>query len=685
MKSRNKNYLDRIMRGKKYSDHSESSSFRYLFVVFTSVFLLSSCNYLSVDNYFTDELKLDSVFASKRYIEAYMWKAASLFPNEVAIYRDNYTPGELATDQFFSLSEATNYEGLNFVIGQLSARNMGTLLTWYQNYYRIIRKCNTILSRLDEAQDMTTLDKFYIIGNTRFIRAYAYYMLLLDYGPPILLGDDVVNSNEDLSYYDRPRSTYDEAVEYICSELEEVSTWLPESVSLMEFGRPTKSAAYGLIAKLRLFHASPLYNGGFAARSSFGRWKRSSDGADYVSQAYDERRWAVAAAAAKRVMDMGRHRLHTIESDFNSPPLPANITSDPDYYKSWGEGGAAGIDHFHSYADMFNGESVIMTNPEYVWARPANAGNLLFNEIFPVTNGGRNIIGVTQKVIDNYSMVDGRTIYESSAEYPYSETGFTNVVKTFSGYRLNTDVYNMYVNREMRFYASIGFSECYWPMSSSTQAGFYNQTITYYYDSPNGKTGDQSGRMVPATGYVLKKFVHPNDAITGTNARTIGKSYAMIRYADVLLWYAEALNNLTSTHTVELGGVSYTLGRNTDEIRNAFNQVRHRAGLPGLTDSELADATVMQELLERERMIEFLGENKRYYDVRRWGIYEKTESEPITGMNIESPKDSYYRRVVPNTVRIGQRIVDKRLLFVPLPLSEVRRLPSLDQNPGWED
>lgn len=656
-----------------------------LLFVFSFTIALTSCNYLSVDDYFTDELKLDSVFASKRYIEAYMWQTASMFPNEANLYRSGYTPGPLATDEAFTLASASGYNGLDFVLGSLSESNLGSLGNWYSTYYKIIRKCNTILNRIDEAKDLNTIERFSIIGNTRFIRAYAYYRLLIDWGPPILLGDEVVNSNEDLFYYDRPRATYDETVDYICNELEEISSWLPESLPLMEFGRPTKGTAYALIAKVRLFHASPLFNGGSAARTFFGTWKRTFDGVHFVSQSYDETRWALAAAAAKRVMDMGLYRLHTVDANGLTPTLPTGITSDPDFYKNWNDGGAAGIDHLHSYADMFNGESVIPANPEYVWARNVTSGDLDFSLVFPVSNGGYNTLAVTQKVIDSYLMIDGWDIDNSSDEYPYSEDGFTSSVNTFSGYRLNAEVFNMYANREMRFYASIGFSECYWPMSSSTQVGNYNQTITYYYDSPNGKTGNETGRMVPVTGYVLKKFVHPSDALQGTNARTMGKAFAMIRYADVLLWYAESLNNLTANHTVELGGKTYTLGRDVDEIKKAFNQVRHRSGVPGLTDQELADASKVQELLERERMIEFVGENQRYYDVRRWGIYEKTENETITGMNIESPRDGFYRRVVPNTSRIGERIVNKRMVFLPIPLSEVRRLPSLDQNPGWKD
>ena len=92
--------------------------------------------------------------------------------------------------------------------------------------------------------------------------------------------------------------------------------------------------------------------------------------------------------------------------------------------------------------------------------------------------------------------------------------------------------------------------------------------------------------------------------------------------------YAEALNNLTSAHTVELDGQSYTVDRNKEEIKKAFNQVRYRAGLPGLTTSQLDNTSEIQKQIERERMVEFLWENRRFYDVRRWGIYEETEQEP---------------------------------------------------------
>ena len=184
---------------------------------------------------------------------------------------------------------------------------------------------------------------------------------------------------------------------------------------------------------------------------------------------------------------------------------------------------------------------------------------------------------------------------------------------------------------------------------------------------------------------MIKKFIHPTDAWAGINANCMSKAFPMIRYADILLMYTEALNNLTASYTVEVGGETYTVSRDVAEMRSAFNQVRHRAGLPGPSQEELSDRDKIQVLLEQERMVELLFENERFYDVRRWGIYEREESKTIMGMNMDGDKESFYRRTVPNTPRIGKRVVNRKLMFMPLPDSEVRKVHLLDQNPGWDN
>ncbi len=653
--------------------------------------LATSCkDYLAIDDYFDDEFNIDSVFTNARYMEAYMWGAAAMFPDESQTVRFGYTPGPMATDEGFNGltggGSSNVYYGMDFATGRITPDFFGDSnpnLNQWGNYYKIIRKCNSILQNLDRPKDLTNADRLRIEGYTRFIRAFAYYNILVDYGPPILLGDEVVNTNEPIEYYDRARATYDEAMEYTCGEFEKAGQLLPREVSILDFGRPTRGAAFALIARLRLIHASPLFNGGSVASSYFGNWKRSTDDAHYVSQQYDESRWAVAAAAAKRVMDLGQYRLYTAYADDNTPELPQGVTSDPNFYAAF-PNGAAGIDPFKSYSDIFTGEAVAAINPELIWGRETGYINEFISKgSFPPSLGGWGRFCVTQKVVDAYLMDDGRTKEEASADGYYSETGFTTQPRNFSGYPLNSGIYNMYANREMRFYASIGFNEAVWQALSSTTLN--NHTAKYYYQDADGRGGvTASSPNYPITGYVIKKYNHPMDAWQGTGARHIKKAYSIIRYAEILLSYAEALNQLTGSHSVQLGEQQYTLSRNEEEIKNAFNQVRYRAGLPGLRASQLGSAAEVQDQVERERMVEFLWENRRFYDVRRWGIYEETEREPIRGMNPDgATKETYYQRVIPGTSSFLTREVNKKLVFMPIPRAEMRRLPSLDQNPGY--
>jgi hypothetical protein len=662
----------------------KDSVLKYTVMVFTAT-LLFSCNYLNIDKYIDEEMKLDSIFASKRYIEAHMWNAASRFPDEGNIFGgEMYTPGPMATDEAFCLFGTNEFHGMAYVTGGLNADFLSSLNRWKQ-YYQIIRQCNTITARIDEANDWTNMERTRILAYTRFIRAYAYYNLLLNWGPIVLLYDEIPNNNEEMEYYDRPRDLYDDCIEYICSEFEEAAkNMLEKAPSIMEYGYPTKGAAFALVARLRLMHASPLYNGGATAKIYFGNWTRKTDGKHYISQEYKPERWAVAAAAAKRVMELTidglpAYKLHTIEADENTLPLPENV-DDPDFHKPFPEG-AAEIDPLHSYADMFNGETVMTVNPEFIWARNSPLLKHYTKYSFPVANGGWNGMGVTQKIIDAYEMADGRLRTAASDKYPYSETGFTETQKTLAtDYRLNAGVHNMYVNREMRFYASIGFSECFWSNSSTSDNTHKNLTVRYYTDSPNGKSGAPNPDDHPITGYVIKKYINPVDAWTGTGARVLDKAFPIIRYAEILLSYAEALN--------ALGGESYTIdgvtySRDANEIKKAINQVRYRAGLPGLTDAEVADPDFVLAKIKKERMIEFLYENRRYFDVRRWGDYEESEGQPIMGMNTAATKDSYYQRVTPASSRITNRVINRKMLFMPIPKVELKRLPSFDQNPGW--
>jgi hypothetical protein len=646
----------------------------------TTFLSFPSCDYLNVNDYFNETMKYDSVFHKKENIERYLWAVAAYFPDEGGFVGNNATtPGPFATDEAFTLTD--NFYGSLYVRGSITP-STGTLQNW-NTMYIVIRKANTILARMDEAVDLTTFEKRDILGYTYFLRAYAYYNLLIKYGPVVILDDDVLENNEIAGYYDKPRATFDESMDYVCAELEKAAAYMPAEVPISYFGRPSRGAALGLIARLRLIHASPLYNGQTAAHTYFGNWKRSTDGAYYVQQQYDESRWATAAYANKRIIDLGIYSLHTSPKVTNSFTPPANVSSEPF------PDGAGDIDPYKSYADMFNGEDIASRNPEFIWGIPSAGIENTSRYAFPVeAMGGLNCVGITQKVIDAYLMADGRAIDNSSPEYPYSPTGF-GTQANFSDYEFKGAISNMYVNREMRFYASIGYSECFWAANSTSVTANKAKVITYYLNGNAGKHATYSGITgllnYPITGYVLKKFIHPDDAWEGTNAQRITKSYPIIRYAETLLSYVEALNNLTQPYTITTEEGTVVLSRDREEMRKYFNMVRFRVGLPGLTDEELNSPQTMQALIERERMVEFLFEDRRYFDVRRWGKYETSEKEPIMGMDTDSDSPGYYNVVPVNHSQARNRVVDKRMVLFPLQLDEVRKAPSLDQNPGWQD
>ncbi|HWK56668.1 MAG TPA: RagB/SusD family nutrient uptake outer membrane protein [Parapedobacter sp.] len=659
---------------------------RNMLLILTSIVTFSSsCSFLDVTDYFEDTLNIDSVFQNRIYLERYLWGAAALLPDPSNIFRNSYYPAILGSDEGFTMWE-DDYAAQRFPLDRINADNLGPMNTWAA-LYQVIRKANTIFARINECPGLSGQERREIIGYAHFLRGYSYYYLLLNYGPLLIVGDQVYDTSLPAEAYQKYRSTYDESVDYVCNELELAASYIPADVPIPVFGRPTKGAAYGLIARLRVYAASPLFNGGQAARIYFSDFKRQSDKVNYISQTYDEQKWAVAAAACKRVMDMS-YQLHTVEASSSTPRLPEGVLHDPNYYKNWPEG-ANGIDHFKSYSEMFNGETLGFRNKEFVFgmksAEVTNASYLSF----PAQFGGWNGYGIPQKVIDAYRMADGRGIENSSTLFPYSEEGFSTRDSTFSGYLIKANVNSMYLNREPRFYASIGYHGCFWPMNSTTESGKFAQQVFYSIDGNAGKSASVGGdtRNYPITGYVSKKYIHPDDAWSGSNAAVLEKSFSIVRLADIRLMYAESLNNLTRSYqmTDTITGNTFSFSRDVNEIATAFNSVRYRSGLPGLTPDELANPDLFFEALKRERLVEFLHEGLRYYDTRRWGIVAEEEAKPIMGMDTErTERAGYFNRVIANYTAVRNRTFKPKMILLPIDRQEIMRVQTLDQNPGWE-
>ncbi len=666
---------------------------------------LSSCNFLDVDTYFEDTFRQDSIFHSQKNAEGYLWNTPKYFPDPGAIWGSPWNPGQLASDEMTARWRTGEFPGILFSVGEINERNLpGSMNIWY-NMYSVIRRCNNMLAEVDNVGDMSTRDKQLYKGYVHFMRGYAYYHLLLNWGPCLILGDDVLLSSEPAAAYDKERSTYDESVDYICDEFAKAAQVLPTSAqqSIAYYQRPTKGAALALISRLRLYHASPLFNGGDAARRSFSTWKRKSDGAFYVSQTADPKRWAVAAAAAKAVIDMELYSLHVVEADPRKPyPLASNVPT------ATFPNGAGGIDPYYSFSYMFNGEGILQTNREFIWAAESESVYNYTRHSFPVYFGGWGGMSVPQRVIDAFLMADGRTIHDSSPDYPYI-SDLTQTIggsgKNLGAYTLMGNVPKMYDNRDARFYASIGFPGSYWPMNSASQDGNYSKRQFWFSKEDNsGITG--AGNNINdycVSGYVPTKFIHPDDSWANGKGNvksafvTRPKPFPIIRYAEILLEYAEALNNVEGSVTVETldatgAPATVTVSRDAQEIARYFNQIRYRAGLPGATDAQLASKEEFQKVVMNERQIELFNEGYRYFDTRRWGLYLDNDANTSNwrGLNVDKDRtnagnnEGFWDIITINTQNVRDRIAKPSMVLLPIPHDELLKVPAMDQNPGWD-
>ena len=163
-------------------------------------------DYLNVDEYFADTFMADSIFASSVNIQRYYNGAVSLLPKEARFWYYGSTPGLVSCGNWSGGFLEIQFSGTSLTIDNITASSMGGW-DWdfnvWDNCYRIIRKCNTLLTNIDAVPDMNSFEKSEFRSEVRFLRAYAYYWILRNQGPMILMGDELLNSNEAPDYYER--------------------------------------------------------------------------------------------------------------------------------------------------------------------------------------------------------------------------------------------------------------------------------------------------------------------------------------------------------------------------------------------------------------------------------------------------------------------------------------------------
>jgi hypothetical protein len=670
-----------------------------LLIALVAVMMSSCADYLESDQYFKDRMTEEKVFSGKTYSEEWLAHAYSFLSNMNAdVCSKSSTPHCFADDMYYGDRDAaydpTNAGMLSYSRFKLGEYTENEKQASWENCYKGIRNATTFILNIHINKEMTPDEIVDYRGQARFVRAYYYWLLLRKYGPVPLLPDEGIDYTGSYDEIATPRSTYEECAEYISSEMllaaDELQAGRRDGSNIT---RPTRGAALATRAKALLYAASPLANGN---QDEFAAALTDDQGKRLLSSENREEKWARAAAAARDVMELGMYELYTANKRTSgaSASYPLTIVPPPDgdfSAKNWPEGWR-NIDPFESYRAVFNGTLDGMSNPELIFTRGDNSDlsqeqvtAMVIHQLPRIANGW-NTHGLTQKQCDAYYMNDG-----TDCPGKDREIGRGNGSERLAGYTADAATYLplpagvslQYANREPRFYASVAYNGSIWNLESETEENNRQRQVFYYRGGGEGYTNTMFWLR---SGIGVKKFVHPRDTYQGNDmGRIVRKLEPAIRYADILLMYAEALNELTSSHNIPSwdGEQTYTVSRDIVEMKKGIRPVRCRSGVPDYTPDEYNDRDMFRAKLKRERQIELMGEGQRYYDLRRWKDAPVEEALPIYGCNplmTEAQKDLFH---TPVAVWSFTTTFSPKMWFWPISHNELKRNKRLTQNPGW--
>ncbi|MDD2594773.1 MAG: RagB/SusD family nutrient uptake outer membrane protein [Bacteroidales bacterium] len=500
---------------------------------------------------------------------------------------------------------------------------------WF-NAYLGIRKVNTFLENvdhsvlIDDIDDPTRrYDRTYFKGQAYFWRAFLQFQLLRDYGS-FPISTSVEEFDGDLK---RPRNTMDECVAQILKDCNSAIDSLPLLWDEANWHRANATAAMALKSRLLLYYASPLYQGDF---ESFGSPKNTVG---------DVNRWVAAADAAREAINANEFYGLTPVTKYTRP------FSNTGTYNNV----------VHLAANLANKETIFATGKTTTYSRQ--------NEYYNLPAGVDGCYGYTnptQEMVDAFEVVTGSGSKAKAVPFDWTNPAHAK---------------DPYANRDPRFYASINYNGYLWGTSSSK---------AYYIDTYEG--GVHRDRTLPnstKTGYYFRKFLSESvySNVSG-NYTTPSRGRVAFRFAELVLNYAEAMNEAYGPEVVDPNGELRIDGINT--AKGAIDAIRARVKMPAIAKGLTQDE--MREVIKHERQIELCFEGHRFYDLRRWKEGEKL-GEPIHGIVITPTGFDSKNRPVGFTYeveKVEDRVWRDCMYWWPIPYSElVKYAGALKQNPGW--
>jgi hypothetical protein len=289
------------------------------------------------------------------------------------------------------------------------------------------------------------------------------------------------------------------------------------------------------------------------------------------------------------------------------------------------------VDNYNALFQSKGGEtSEVLFEVLYDGVNKGHSADFLFMP-FSLDNGWGNQTCPTQELVDSYEMLDGTPFDWSNPQHAA----------------------NPYENRDKRLQWSI-------IVDGSV---FKNTVIRTAYRTTSDGLGMNEGTN---TGYILRKFLDETIPFEKLAVNYLGSStsWKEIRYAEVLLNYAEAQNEAIGAD---------------ESIYNAMEVVRRRAGLGGTLPAGL-DQTGMRERIRHERKVELAFEGHRFWDIRRWRIAEELlHGKRFHGIKITENDNVKNYEVFEITTSPVQVFLPKHYLM-PINFNELAKNPKLGPN-----